>query len=60
MSRHRNYVIRRTDNGKCWDFKECAWVEKVNDCCKITEYVAFLLVRLSEEVVTKLSNKEEK
>lgn len=60
MARRRNYVVRRITDGKYWDFKDCAWVEELNDFCKITEYTAYSLIKLQEEVVEKLSNKEEK
>lgn len=60
MARRRNYIVRRITDGKYWDFKDCAWVEELNDFCKITEYTANSLLKLEEEVIEKLSNKEEK
>jgi hypothetical protein len=55
MSRHRNYVVQRKEDGKYWDFKDCAWVEEINDFCKITECTAFNLLKLEEEVIIKIT-----
>lgn len=56
MVRHRNYVVQRKSDGKYWDFKDCTWVEEVNDFCKITGYMASSFLKL-EEVIKEIEEK---